>query len=108
MLRISLVDGARRRRIVVEGALAAPWADELASACEKARADPLGRELIVDLRGVTTISRDGENTLVELIKNKIKFQCGIFARELLRQLGSDPELNLTNTAGAADDPDSND
>lgn len=107
-MKISLVDGARRRRIVVEGALVAPWADELARACEDARADLLGRELIVDLRGVTTISRDGENTLIELISHKIKFQCGIFARELLRQLASDPQLNLMNAKEATDDPDSND
>jgi hypothetical protein len=33
MLKISVVDAARRRRIVVEGALVAPWADELVAAC---------------------------------------------------------------------------
>ena len=53
MLKISLVDGQRERRLIVEGTLVAPWASELAIACEKARADLEGRELIVDLRGLT-------------------------------------------------------
>jgi anti-anti-sigma regulatory factor len=96
MLKISVVDGARKRRVIVEGALVAPWADELATACEKARADLQGREIIVDLRGVTGISRDGEKVLLQLIGYKIKVHCGIFVRELLRQLASDFQLSATN------------
>ena len=107
MLKISVVDAARRRCIVVEGALVAPWADELATACEKARADLQGREFIVDLRGVTAISRDGENVLIQLIRHKIKVQCGIFAKELLRQLASDSRLNPPEAGDATDDVDSN-
>ena len=106
MLKISVVEAARRRRIVVEGALVAPWADELVTACEKARADLQGREFIVDLRGVTAISRDGENVLIQLIRHKIKVQCGIFAKELLRQLASDAQLNPTRVRDATDDVDS--
>jgi anti-anti-sigma regulatory factor len=107
MLKISVVDAARRRRIVVEGALVAPWANELATACEKARADLQGREFIVDLRGVTAISRDGENVLIQLIRHKIKVQCGIFVKELLRQLASDPHLDPTKAGDATDDVGSN-
>lgn len=107
ILKISLVDGARRRRIVVEGALVAPWADELATACEKARADLQDREFIVDLRGVTAISRDGEHLLMQLIQHKIKIHCGIFARELLRQLAADLQRKPTYAGDAANDPNSN-
>ena len=107
MLKISVVDAARRRRIVVEGALVAPWADELATACEKARADLDGRELIVDLRGVTAINRDGEHVLIPLIRHKIKVQCGIFAKELMRQLASDSQLNPMKAGDAMDDENSN-
>jgi hypothetical protein len=103
MLKISVVDGAHRRRIVAEGALIAPWADELATACEKAKTGLQGRELIVDLRGVTAISRDGENLLIQLIRHKIKVQCGIFARELLRQLASDARLHPANPGDPTDD-----
>jgi hypothetical protein len=107
MLKISVVDGARKRRIIAEGALIAPWADELATACEKAKVDLQGREFIVDLRGVTGISRDGEVVLLQLIRHKIKVQCGIFVRELLRQLASDPQLSSTKPGDAENDSDSN-
>jgi anti-anti-sigma regulatory factor len=86
MLKISLVDGRRERRLIVEGTLVAPWASELAISCEKARADLQGRELIVDLRGLTAIGPAGEIVLLQLIKDKTRLQCGVFARELLRQL----------------------
>ena len=86
MLKISLVDGPRQRRMILEGALTAPWADELTAACETAGLDLDGRELIIDLRGVTEIGPDGESVLLRLIKDKIRFQCGVFARELLKQL----------------------
>jgi anti-anti-sigma regulatory factor len=105
MLKISLVERPRKCRIVVEGALVAPWSNELATVCEKARADLRGREFVVDLRGVTAISRDGEKVLIQLIRHKIKLQCGMFARELLRQLASDPQVNPGGDA--ADGPDSN-
>lgn len=38
MFKISFVDGPRQRRMVVEGALIPPWAEELASEFDKARA----------------------------------------------------------------------
>jgi anti-anti-sigma regulatory factor len=91
MLKISLFDGPRKRRMIVEGMLIAPWADELASACEKARTDLQSRELIVDLRGLTAISPEGERVLIQLMRHKIKLQCGVFLRELLRQLARDTE-----------------
>jgi hypothetical protein len=49
MLKISLVDGQRQRRLIVEGTLVAPWASELTTACERARTNLDGRELIVDV-----------------------------------------------------------
>ena len=40
MLRISLIDGARRRRLILEGKLVAPWVVELRRACEEAEGGP--------------------------------------------------------------------
>jgi len=91
MLKISLVEGRRERRLIAEGTLVAPWAGELAIACERARADLQGRELVVDLRGLTAIGPDGETVLLQLIKDKTRLQCGVFARELLRQLARRPQ-----------------
>ena len=86
MLKISLVNGTGQLRMVVEGTLVPPWTDELATACAKTRTDLQGRELIVDLRGITAISPEGENVLRQLMMNKTRLQCGVFLREILRQL----------------------
>jgi hypothetical protein len=86
MLKISVVEGPRRRRLILEGKLIAPWAAELATACKAARADLHGRQLIMDLRSLTAISSEGESALLQLMDEKIKFQCGVFMKEVLRQL----------------------
>jgi anti-anti-sigma regulatory factor len=86
MLKISVVEGPRRRRVILEGTLVAPWAAELTTACEAARANLHGRQLIVDLRSLTAISPEGESVLMQLMNEKIKFHCGVFMKEVLRQL----------------------
>ena len=98
MLKISLVDGQRQRRLIVEGTLIEPWTDELTTACERAKADLDGRELIVDLRGVTGIGSEGEGVLLQLMRAKTKLQCGLFMSEVLRQLARKTEQN-SNDAG---------
>lgn len=100
MLKISLADGTGQLRIVVEGMLVPPWADELLTAYEKAWAELQGRELIVDLRGLTAISPEGENVLRQLMAKKIRFQCGVFMREVLRQLAQ--QGSKTNDPDCAD------
>jgi len=85
-LKISLVEGPRRRRLIVDGKLIAPWVVEFAAACEKAMAVLHRRELIIDLRNLTAISPEGESVPLQLMRKKVEFQCGIFMKELLRQL----------------------
>jgi hypothetical protein len=87
MFKISMIDDARQRRMIVEGKLMAPWAAELRSACEKARADLRGRELVVEMKHITTISHEGENVILELINEGTKFRCdGLFARHVVKDL----------------------
>jgi len=87
MLKISLIDRNWHRRLIVEGKLIAPWAAELKSACEKARADLCGRELVVEMKHITTISQEGENVIVELISAGTKFRCdGVFTKHVVKQL----------------------
>jgi hypothetical protein len=54
MLKISLIDSPRQRRLVVEGKLIAPWAAELRNACQEASADLRDRELVIEMKHVTT------------------------------------------------------
>ena len=68
MLKISVVESHMQRRVIVEGKLIAPWVAELRSACGRARADLEDRELIIDLKNITAVSQEGENLLLELMK----------------------------------------
>jgi hypothetical protein len=86
MFKITVVDDPRRRRLIVEGKLIAPWAAELTSAYQTARTDLQDRELIVDLRGLTAISPEGEAVLLQLMREKVKFLCGVYMKEVLKQL----------------------
>ncbi len=86
MLKISIVEGRKQRRLVVEGKLVAPWSDELKAACERAGSGLDGRELVVDLKNLTTISQQGEDLLLELMKQGVRFRgCGVFTKEILKQ-----------------------
>src|SRR5579863_7386844 len=87
MLKITVIEEQRSRRVIVEGKLIAPWAAELASAYQTARTDLQDRELIVDLRSLTAVSPEGEDILLQLIREKVKFLCGVYPKEVLRQLG---------------------
>lgn len=87
MLRISTVDSQGQRHLVVEGKLVAPWATELRTACQKAKADLGGRELVVDLRGLMVISQEGENVLLELMNEGIRFQGrGVFTNYVISNI----------------------
>jgi hypothetical protein len=100
MLKISLIDGVRRRRLILEGKLMAPWAVELRRACEEAKADLLDRELVVEMKHVTTISQEGENVIVDLLNGGIKFRCdGVFAKHVLKQLTRRTNKKLGETKG---------
>jgi hypothetical protein len=99
MLKISLVDSARQRRVVVEGKLIAPWTAELRNACREARADLRGRELVIEMKHVTTISQEGENVILELMNGGIKFRCdGVFTKQLVKDLARRASRNPGNTS----------
>ncbi len=86
MLKISVVESPRRRQLVVEGKLIEPWAAELAKAWEEAKADLNGRDLIVDLRSLTAVGPEGENVLLQLMREKVKLRCGVFMKEVISGL----------------------
>lgn len=86
MLKITVVEEQRRRRVIVEGKLIAPWAAELTSTYETARTDLQDRELVVDLTSLTAISPEGEAVLLQLIREKAKLLCGVYMKEVVRQL----------------------
>jgi hypothetical protein len=100
VFKISLIDNARQRRLVVEGKLIAPWAAELRNACQEARADLRGRELVIEMKHVTTISQEGENVILELLNRGIRFRCsGVFTKHVLKDLTRRASRNPGTRAG---------
>ncbi len=95
MLRISTIDSPERRRLIVEGKLVAPWVAELRAACRRAKADLSGRELIVDLRWLMVISQEGENALLELMTEGVRFLgCGVFAKYVIADIARRSSMNI--------------
>jgi hypothetical protein len=95
MLKISIIDSKTQRRLVVEGKLIAPWTAELQSAWRKATTDVKGRELVVDVKGLTSITEDGETVLMELMKAGARFRSsGVFTKQVLKRLARNIRRNI--------------
>lgn len=87
MFRISITDTPSRRTLVVEGDLTGPWVSELGTTWRNAGRELEGRNLIIDLRNLTVISRAGEEAIFDLMKKGAKFTCGgVLTRHVLKQL----------------------
>ena len=88
MLKISIKESQTRRLLVLEGKIIAPWTNELNKvACQDLVNHLAGRELVIDLRGVTDISADGEEAMYCLMVQGAKFRGGgVFIKQVLKQL----------------------
>lgn len=87
MFRISVIDSPKQRLLVLEGNLIAPWANEVRLACEMAQMDLAGREFVIEMKDVISISQAGENVLAEAMQQGIKVRCcGMFPKLVLKQL----------------------
>jgi hypothetical protein len=87
VFKISIVDTRSRRTLVVEGMLAGAWIAELGTTWRNASQDLDSRKLVIDLRNLTVISREGEEAIFDLMKNGAKFTCGgVLTKHVLKQL----------------------
>jgi hypothetical protein len=87
MPKISILDTSIQRRLVIGGKLIASWAALLMSVWRKATADLNGRELVIDVEGLTAITEDGENILLELMQEGESFRsCGLYTKQVLKRL----------------------
>ena len=87
MLKISVVGSRTRCRLVLEGRLVSPWVDELRTAWKKARAEFDGRELVIDMENVMVVSREAENTLLQMMNEGARFRCsGVLTKHVVQQL----------------------
>src|ERR1700735_750686 len=87
MLKISILDTPSKRQLLIEGKLVGPWTNELARVWRQATTDLNGRALIIDVKGLTAITEDGENVLLELMKEGARFRsAGVFTKHVLKRL----------------------
>jgi hypothetical protein len=87
MFRISIIDTPAQRKLVVEGKLSDPWINELRGTWRNASHELEGRKLVIDLNSLTSISREGEDAIFDLMKEGAKFSCaGILTRHVLKRL----------------------
>ena len=87
MLKISIVESNNQRRLVLEGKLVPPWTAEVETAWRVAGERLEGRKLVIDLKNVTLINRDGENTLLRLMEDGAKFSCrDVLTKHVLKEL----------------------
>lgn len=95
MLKISIIESRTQRRLVLEGKLVEPWADELKAACEQAKSDLHERELIVEAKNITAINQAGENVLLALMNDGVKLHAhGVFTKHVLKQLARRVRRNV--------------
>ena len=87
MLKISVFDKRTQRQLIVEGLLIAPWVSEVLRTTREARDGLDGRELVVDVNNVTLVSAQGEEVLLQLLKEGVRFRCsGVYVKHVLARL----------------------
>ena len=87
MFKISIVQKGGRQKMVLEGTLVPPWTVEVERAWRDTRERLQGRKMIIDLKNVTLISREGENTLLKLMRDGAMFSCrDVLTKHVLKRL----------------------
>jgi anti-anti-sigma regulatory factor len=87
MFKISTIDTRSQRTLLVEGTLIGSWVAELRTTWRTASQELGGRKLVIDLSNLTVISIEGEDAILDLMKEGAKFsRGGILTRHVLKQL----------------------
>ena len=95
MLKITITDSADEQRWSLQGQLAGQWAAELKSTWREAHALVGKRRCIVDLIEVTSIDRNGEAILAEIMSQGAEFISGdVYTEHLLRNLRHNVKRSL--------------
>ena len=106
MLKVTIVDTRSQRRLILEGALVEPWVEELKKAWAAAVPESAAGQLVIDLNNVTTISKEAEGFLSDLLRQGARFLCtGVYTRYQLQQITRKLQLKLNgaNNQGSSND-----
>jgi hypothetical protein len=87
MLRITIAETVSEQRWTLEGRLVQPWISELESTWRKTENARRERKCVVDLKGVTTIDKNGEDALAVLSKEGAELiVTGCYTRHLVYKI----------------------
>ena len=87
MLKITTIKRDQCCRLVLEGEIVSPWVAELQKAWNELRVSAADLKLIVDLKSVITISQEGQDVLLDMMSNGVRFVCrGVLNRHVIQQL----------------------
>src|SRR5580692_3213691 len=87
MLRITIAETVSEQRWTLEGRLVQPWISELESTWRKTENARRERKCVVDLKGVTSIDKNGENALAALSKEGAELiATGCYTRHLVYKI----------------------
>jgi hypothetical protein len=101
VLKITITDVFDEQRWSLQGQLVGEWAAELQSTWREARHAGDTRKCIVELIEVTSIDRNGEAVLAEIMSQGAEFIAGdVYTKHLLRNLRS--ELKRSRMKGKQD------
>ena len=90
MLKITITDWPDKQKWSLQGQLVGQWAAELKSTWREARHAGDTRRLIVELIEVTSIDRNGEAVLAEIMGQGAEFIASdVYTKHLLRNLRSE-------------------
>ena len=94
MLKIAITDLSDEQRWSLQGQLVGQWAVELQLTWREARHAGDTRRRIVELIEVTSIDRNGEAVLAEIMSQGAEFIVGdVYTKHLLRNLRSELKRN---------------
>jgi anti-anti-sigma regulatory factor len=92
VLKITITELPDEQRWSLQGQLAGEWAAELKSTWREARHAGDMRRCIVELVEVTSIDRDGEAILAELMNQGVRFVASdVYIKHLLQNLRTELE-----------------
>jgi ABC-type transporter Mla MlaB component len=87
MLKVTITENASEQRWILQGRLTEGFIDDLVSHWRASRARASSRKCIVDLNEVTSIDKVGEQTLLEMVRDGVKFVAtGLYTKHLLETL----------------------
>jgi len=98
MFKISIIEAPTEQKMVVEGTLTKPWVAELRKTWRESSELPEGHKRVIDLANVTLIDDEGEEAILDLMREGAAFCCsGVLTKHVVKRIAQKHRA-LTNRA----------